>query len=116
LIHAEREEEALGIVVATSVFNGQGITPEPLNRVLLRIVLGDPERFEFLRKKHIAKFCRVGREAVAVACFSSLFTADLVDPVANVIATMCVAGGVAVRMASGSMIATTTNSSADVVR
>jgi hypothetical protein len=48
---SRRGKEALGIVIATSIFNGQGIAPEPLDWVLLCVVLGDPERFEFLRKK-----------------------------------------------------------------
>jgi hypothetical protein len=47
----EREVEALCVVVATSIFDGEGIASEPLDWVLLRIVLGDPERFEFLREK-----------------------------------------------------------------
>jgi hypothetical protein len=91
--------------VDTSVFNGQGVTPEPLDWVLLRVVLGDPERFEFLRKKQVVKSCRIGGEAIAIACFSGLFTSDLADLVASVIATTCVSGGVAVRVASASVIA-----------
>jgi hypothetical protein len=63
LIQAEGEEEALGAVIATSIFNGQGIALEPLDWVLLRVVLGDPERYEILREKQVAKSCRVGGEA-----------------------------------------------------
>jgi hypothetical protein len=48
---------------------------------LLHVVLGDPERFEFLGKKQIAKSCIVGVEAAAVT--SLLGAADLVDPVAG---------------------------------
>jgi hypothetical protein len=48
LVQAEREVEALRVIVATSVFNGYGVAPKPLNWVLLRVVLGDPERLEFL--------------------------------------------------------------------
>jgi hypothetical protein len=48
LVQAERKLEALGVIVATSVFDGEGIASEPLNGVLLRVVLGDPQRFEFL--------------------------------------------------------------------
>jgi hypothetical protein len=49
---------------------------------LLRIILGDPERFDFFRKEQVAKSCRVGRETIVVASFSSLLAADLVYPVA----------------------------------
>jgi hypothetical protein len=45
---AEGEIETLGIIVATSVFDEEGIASKPLDWVLLRIVLGDPQRFEFL--------------------------------------------------------------------
>jgi hypothetical protein len=116
LVQADGEEQALGVVVATSVFNGQGITSEPLDWVLLRVVLGDPERFEFLKKKQVAKSCRIGGEVVVVACFSGLFTVDLVDRVASVVAATCVAGGMAVRVASASAIAAATSSSAGAMR
>jgi hypothetical protein len=43
--------EALRVIITTSIFDGQGIAPEPLNWVLLHVILGDPERFEFLGKK-----------------------------------------------------------------
>jgi hypothetical protein len=46
LVQAEGEVEALCVVIATSVFNGYGIAPNALNWVLLRFVLGDPERLE----------------------------------------------------------------------
>jgi hypothetical protein len=48
LVQAEGEVEALGVVVAASILYGEGIAPEPLDGVLLRIVLGDYKRFEFL--------------------------------------------------------------------
>jgi hypothetical protein len=72
LIQTEGEVEALRVIVATSVFNGKGIAPESLNWVLLRVILGDPERFEFFRKEQITKSCRVGGEAITVADFCSL--------------------------------------------
>jgi hypothetical protein len=40
--------EPLGVVVATSVLDGEGIAPEPLDGILLRVVLGDPRRFELV--------------------------------------------------------------------
>jgi hypothetical protein len=51
LIQTEGEVEALRVVIATSVLDGEGIAFEPLYWILLRVVLGDPQRFEFLREK-----------------------------------------------------------------
>jgi hypothetical protein len=51
LIQAEGEVEALRVIIATSVFDEEGVASEPLYRILLRVVLGDPKRFEFLREK-----------------------------------------------------------------
>jgi hypothetical protein len=51
LFQTEREVEALRVVIATSVLDREGIASEPLHWVLLRVVLGDPQRFEFLREK-----------------------------------------------------------------
>jgi hypothetical protein len=72
LIQAEGEVEALRVVIATSVFDGEGVASEPLYWILLRVVLGDPQRFEFLWEKYIAKPCREGGEAVVVACCGGL--------------------------------------------
>jgi hypothetical protein len=58
--------------------------------------------------------CKIGGEAVA--CFSGLFTADLVHPVASVVATTCFAGDVVVHVASASVIAAATSSSAGAMR
>jgi hypothetical protein len=68
LVQTEREVEALRVVVATSIFDGGSIASEPLDWILLHIVLGDPQRFEFLREKQIAKPRREGGEAVIFAC------------------------------------------------
>jgi hypothetical protein len=43
LVQAEGEVEALGVIVAASVLDGVGVAPEPLDGVLLRVVLGDPK-------------------------------------------------------------------------
>jgi hypothetical protein len=51
LIQTEGEVEALRVVIATSVLDGEGIASEPPHWVLLRVVLGDPQRFEFLWEK-----------------------------------------------------------------
>jgi hypothetical protein len=83
---------------------------------LLRVVLGDPERFEFLGKEQITKSCRVVLKAVTVADFGSLLGGvDLVNPVASVVAAVSFAGSVAVHVASASAVAATTSSSAAAV-
>jgi hypothetical protein len=51
LVQAEGEVQALGVVVAASVLDGEGVAPEPLDGVLLRVVLGDSQRFELVREK-----------------------------------------------------------------
>jgi hypothetical protein len=48
LVQTEGEVEALDVVVATSVLDGEGVAPEPLNGVFLRVVLSDSQRFEFV--------------------------------------------------------------------
>jgi hypothetical protein len=67
LVQTEGEVEALRVVIATSVFDGEGITSEPLDWILLRIILGDPERLEFFWEEQIAKSSREGWEAVVLA-------------------------------------------------
>jgi hypothetical protein len=67
LVQAEGEVEALGVVVATSVLDGEGIASEPLDGILLRVVLGDPQRLELLWEEEVTKSRREGREAVVVA-------------------------------------------------
>jgi hypothetical protein len=110
LVQTEGEVETLRVVVPTIIFNGQGISPEPVNWVLLHVVLGDSERPQFLGEKQIAKSWRVGREAFTN--FGSLLSvADLVDPMVGIVAAVSVAGGVAVGVASASAIAATTSSS-----
>jgi hypothetical protein len=51
LIQTEGEVEALRVVISTSILDGEGVASEPLYWILLRVVLGDPQRFEFLREK-----------------------------------------------------------------
>jgi hypothetical protein len=68
LVQAEGEVEALGVVVAASVLDGEGISPESLDGILLRIVLGDPQRLEFVGEEQVAKSRREGGEAVALSC------------------------------------------------
>jgi hypothetical protein len=66
LVQTEREVETLGVVVATSILDGEGVASEPLHRILLRVVLGDAQRLEFLWEE-VAKSRREGREVVVVA-------------------------------------------------
>jgi hypothetical protein len=51
LIQTKGEVEALRVVIATSVLDGEGIASEPLHWILLLVVLGDPQRLEFLQEK-----------------------------------------------------------------
>jgi hypothetical protein len=55
LVQAEGEVEALGVVVATSVLEGEGVAPEPFNGVLLRFILGDPQRLDLVGEEQVAK-------------------------------------------------------------
>jgi hypothetical protein len=67
LVQTEGEVETLGVVVASSVLDGEGVASEPLHRILLHVVLGDSQRLEFLWEEEVAKSRREGREAVVVA-------------------------------------------------
>jgi hypothetical protein len=51
LVQEEGEVEALRVVVAASILDGEGVASEPLYGVLLRVVLGDPQSFEFVREE-----------------------------------------------------------------
>jgi hypothetical protein len=53
LVQAEGEVEALGVVVAASILDGEGVAPEPLDGILLRVVLGDSQRLEFLWEEEV---------------------------------------------------------------
>jgi hypothetical protein len=53
---------------------------------LLHVVLGDPQRFEFLWEKQIAKSSREGGEAVVVACRGGLLASYFFNSVASIIA------------------------------
>jgi hypothetical protein len=55
LVQAEGEVETLGVVVAASVLDGEGLASEPLHRILLRVALGDSQWFEFLWEEEVAK-------------------------------------------------------------
>jgi hypothetical protein len=55
LIQTEGAVVALVVVVAASVLNGEGVAPEQLDEVLLRVVLGDPQRLELVGEEQVAK-------------------------------------------------------------
>jgi hypothetical protein len=86
LVEAEREVEALRIVVATSVLDGEGVASEPLYWILLRNVLGDPQRLEFFWEQQIAKSSREGGEAVVLACSGGFLVSNFFDYAAGIIA------------------------------
>jgi hypothetical protein len=86
LVQTEREVQALCIIVATSIFDGEGITSKPLDWVLLRVVLSDPQRLKFLWEKQIAKPSREGREVVIFACRGGLLASYFFNFAAGIIA------------------------------
>jgi hypothetical protein len=88
LVQAEGEVEALGVVVATSVLDGEGVTSEPLDGVLLRVVLSDSQRFELVWKEQVAKPRREGGEAVVVAYGGGLFPPQFFNLLAGVEAAL----------------------------
>jgi hypothetical protein len=87
LVQAEREVEALRVVVSTSVLDGEGVASEPLFWISLRIVLGDPQRLEFLWERQIAKSSREGGEAVVLACRGGFIASNFFDSAAGIVAT-----------------------------
>jgi hypothetical protein len=55
LVQADGEVKALGVAVAASVLDGEGIASEPLVGIMLRVVLGDPQRLELVGEEQVAK-------------------------------------------------------------
>jgi hypothetical protein len=88
LVQAEGKVEALCIIVAASIFDGEGVTSEPLEWVLLRIILGDPQGFEFLWEKQIAKPSREGREAIVVPYRGGLLASYFFNSTACIVAAV----------------------------
>jgi hypothetical protein len=108
LVQAEGEVEALGVVVASSVLDGEGVSYEPLDGILLGIVLGDSQRLELVREKYVVKPRRESGEAVVVAYGGGLLPPQLFNLLAGVVATLRGSGGVTVHVASAAAIATAT--------
>jgi hypothetical protein len=86
LVQVEGEVEALCVVVATSVLDGEGIASEPLYWFWLRVILGNPQRLEFIWEQQIAKSSREGREAVILACRGGFLASNFFDSVTGIIA------------------------------
>jgi hypothetical protein len=78
---------------------------------LLRVVLGDSQRLEFLWEEEVAKSRREGREVVVVACGGGLLPLQFFDLLAGIEAALGGSGGVAIRMASAASIAPATGPS-----
>jgi hypothetical protein len=53
---------------------------------LLHIVLGDPQRLEFLREEQIAKSSREGGEAVVLACRGGFLVSNFFNSAAGIVA------------------------------
>jgi hypothetical protein len=79
---------------------------------LLRIVLGDPQRLEFLWEQQIAKSSGEGREVIVLACRGGFLASNFFDSAAGIVAAARDTGDVDVCMASASAsaIAPTTGS------
>jgi hypothetical protein len=88
LVQTEGEVDALGVVVATSILDGEGVASEPLDGVLLRVVLGDSQRFEFFREEQVAKPRREGGEAVVVAYGGGLLPPQFFNLLAGIEAAL----------------------------
>jgi hypothetical protein len=88
LVQAEGEVEALGVVVAASILYGEGVAAEPLDRVLLHVVLDDSQRFELVREEQVAKPRREGGEAVVVACCGRLLPSQFFNLLTGVVAAL----------------------------
>jgi hypothetical protein len=86
LVHTEGKEEVLCVIIATGVFDGEGVASEPLDWVLLRVVLSDPQRFEFIWEKQIVKSSREGGKAVVVACRGGLLASYFFNSAAGIVA------------------------------
>jgi hypothetical protein len=53
---------------------------------LLRVILSDPQRLEFLWEEQIAKSSREGGEAVVVACRGGLLASYFFNSAAGIVA------------------------------
>jgi hypothetical protein len=68
LVQTEREVEALRVVVATSVLDGEGVPSEPLYWILLRIILGNPRGLNFSGRSRLrSRAEKVGKPSFSPA-------------------------------------------------
>jgi hypothetical protein len=88
LVQAEGGVETLRVVAATSVLDGDGVASEPLYWILLRIVLGEPQRLELFWEQQIAKSSREGGEAVVLACRGGFIASNFLDSGAGIVAAV----------------------------
>jgi hypothetical protein len=86
LVQTKGEVEELRVVVATSILDGEGVTSGPLYWILLHIVLGDPQRLEFLWEEQIAKSSREGGEAVVLACRGGFLASNFFNSAVGIVA------------------------------
>jgi hypothetical protein len=86
LVQTEWEVEALRVVVATSILDGEGVASGPLYWVLLRIVFDDPQRLECLWEQQIAKSSGEGGEAVVLACRGGFLASNFFNSTAGLVA------------------------------
>jgi hypothetical protein len=56
---------------------------------LLRTVLGDPQRLEFLWEQQIAKSSREGGEAIVLSCRGGFLALNFLDSVMGIVASRC---------------------------
>jgi hypothetical protein len=56
--------------------------------VLLRVVLGNPQRLELVGEEQVAKSRREGGEAVVVACSGRLLLPQLLNLLAGIVAAL----------------------------
>jgi hypothetical protein len=73
---------------------------------LLRVVLGDSQRFELVQEEQVAEPRREDGEAVVLACGGGLLSPQFFNLLAGIEAAMRESGGVAIRVASATAIAT----------
>jgi hypothetical protein len=88
LVQTEGEVEALGVIVATCILDREGVAPEPLNGVLLRVILSDSQGFEFFREEQVAKPRREGGEVVVVAYGGGLLPSQFFNLLAGIKAAL----------------------------
>jgi hypothetical protein len=88
LVLAEGEVEALGVVVAANVLDGEGVAPEPLDGILIRVLLGDSQRFELVREEQVVKPRRESGESVVVACSGGLLLPQFFNLLAGIVAAL----------------------------